>query len=180
MKGGGPPVLSTSPSDPVLRAIWTVNQTGGLTLLERMALLALWRYLGKERKPIGGALLARLIHTTTGTARVILKRLRSKGLVGSDGSRKQKTGKAATRWLTDKIQWPDAKARHGNRCSHPNDGKVGTGAPVKVGTGAPTDLGVRQAAALSVPDTRPKSGGRADDETSDVEIADVIFGGGES
>jgi len=116
-----------------------------------LALLALWRYLGAEHKSIGPALLGALLGTTTETARVLLKRLLKKGYVGSAGKRAKKTGKAAERWLTDKIKWPVG----GNSHSHPTPDRVGTGVPRgvgtgvpgKVGTGAPTDLGVRHTSA---------------------------------
>jgi|GEM_PF-4605742 len=188
MKGGDPPVLLTEPRDPVLRAIWRVSIADDLTPTERMALLALWRYLRGERKPIGPALLAGLIGVKRDTARLVLRALRRKGYIGCAGNRQRKTGKAAERWLTDRIKWPTTKRKvgapiptPGDRCAHTQvSAHPGTGIPERVGTGIPADLGVRQTAALSVPDTRPKSGGRADDETSDVEIADVIFGGGES
>ena len=46
------------PSDPFLRAVWQVSQQAELTPTERLALLALWRYLGSKKKRIGPSLLA--------------------------------------------------------------------------------------------------------------------------
>ncbi|MCK4343218.1 MAG: hypothetical protein KAY37_16010 [Phycisphaerae bacterium] len=165
-----------------------------LTPTERIALLALWRYLHGERKPIGPALLAGLIGVARDTARIILRDLRHKGYVGCDGSRERKTGKAAERWLTDHIKWPASKRKVGTGIPTPevqgvgttipgyNHTRVqrypGTAIPLKVGTGIPADLGVRQAAPTSEPDTGlQKEGDLGGDE---VHIADLLCGEGES
>ncbi len=145
----------TPPRDPVLRAIYLVGKASGLTPTERLVLLALWRYLGKERKPIGPGLLADLVGTTRDTARNHLKSLRQKGYVGSSGSRGKKTGKVAERWLARKVSWPPKTARvgsgnptpHGKGVGSGNPRGVGSGDPSKVGSGDTADLGVRQAGA---------------------------------
>ena len=169
MKRGQPTALASRPRDPVLRAVWLVNGAEGLTPGERMAMLVLWRYLGRKRKPIGPALLAGLLHTTTGTARVLLKRLRHKRFIGSDGSRKEKTGKVAVRWLTDRIAWPFPQDKGGNERSRPN----GRG----VGTGAPADLGVRHTPPLadSRQGAKDEDGACGGDAVA-VNIADLICG----
>jgi hypothetical protein len=145
----------TPPRDPVLRAIWRVGLAPDLTPTERIALLVLWRFLGRARKPIGPGLVAAVLNCPRNTAGILLKRLRAKGYIGSDGSRKRKSGKAATRWLTDKLAWPFAKPEGGYRRTHPGKREVGTGVPGKVGTGVPTDLRVRHTAPLLSDDAGP-------------------------
>ena len=127
------------PRDPFLRAIYRVCRVEGLRPTEKLAMLALWRYLGGDRKSIGPSLLAELIGTTRGYAKNLLARLRSHGFIGSTGKRSKGTGKVAVRWLTGKIKWPLLKGKgapHG--ASNPIPGGIGKRVP-----GGICDQGVR-------------------------------------
>ena len=99
------------PRDPILRAIWRIAQAKDLTSQERLALLALWRVLGDERKPVGPGLLAFLIGTTPQHARNILKRLKTEGYLDGRGKANAGRGKCAVRWLTRKAGLPKARKR---------------------------------------------------------------------
>ena len=93
------------PRDPFLRAIWQVSQTD-LTPIQKLALLAVWRYLGGKAGPIGAALLRDLIGVSLGTAKNIFSALQRAGYLSSDGRFTPRHHKRATRGLTKKLRLP--------------------------------------------------------------------------
>lgn len=95
----------TPPRDPFLRAIWQVSQTD-LTPIQKLALLAVWRYLGGKAGPIGAALLRDLIGVSLGTAKNIFSALQRTGYLSSDGQFTPRHHKRATRGLTKKLRLP--------------------------------------------------------------------------
>jgi hypothetical protein len=96
----------TPPKDPVLRAIHFVGQAKDLTPTEKYVLLALWRFLGSEAKPIGPSLVAHLTGTKPSHAKKVLHGLLIKGYITSSGKWASGLQRTATRQLTDKIKWP--------------------------------------------------------------------------
>ena len=137
----------TPPCDPYLRAIYTVGQCEDLTPTERLALLALWRYLGSDRKCVGPSLLAGWlgIHRTHG--KTVLWRLQKKGYIGSSGTAGRGVQPLATRWITDKSQLPRVKKRgpQDNRSERgPQDNRAAAKSSRKRGPQSTADLGVRR------------------------------------
>ena len=173
----------TPPRNPFLRAIWRVGQCDDLTPLERITLLALWRYLGGDRKPIGPSLVASLIWTSATHAKSLMRRLREKGYIGSDGRRGNVRRWTANRWITKKAQLPRPRGLPGPRSKNderglrrprdganptgpmgaglrglgrPNDGPVGRTDSVVRSAPSATNSGVEQVPEEKCSDTRPE------------------------
>lgn len=104
-----------APRDPILRAIWKVGQAADLTPQERLAYLALWRYLGSDTKPLGAALLGKLLSLSTTRAADIFSSLQRKGYLNSTGKFQSQGGRTsrADRGLTEKLSLPKSGSPRG-------------------------------------------------------------------
>ncbi len=148
------------PRDPFLRAIWLIGQEADLTYQEGRAMLALWRYLGADKKQIGAALLGQLLGVSTSRAGDIFSSLQRKGYIASNGKYLKGGGnnRRATRRLTGKLKLPQMTKPSGNpdgQAAQPRrENQTGPSVKPSGFRGSEpsgfrgTDLGVRQAAPL--------------------------------
>lgn len=168
----------TEPRDPFLRAIHRVGLAADATPTERLALLALWRFLGRERKAVGPRLLAHLVGTSATGAKWLLYRLQAKGYVKSSGARS--TGVVAVRQLTRKVRWPGKgrKSVAGTTYFGGDESVAGTTAKSVAGTS--TDQGVRQVRPSRLTRTDTPAGVEKPEEPNGpmLKIADVLAGRG--
>lgn len=159
------------PHDPVLRAIWRVCSED-LSNQERLGLLILWRLLGKDKKPLGASLFAKLLNTSYARAKNILTKLQQLGYITSDGQFSAGLSKRASRALTKKAKLPTGKTRHRTVTGggHPNPAPLGA-----------SDLGVGQGGCpLSAGRTPANEGASSNDNPRGertVRITDILAAG---